>query len=109
MERIENDVEDLRVEIVFATVERQELLEIGVPVGSTVGQAVRRSGIDKLFPDYDIEQFTLGIWGNVVRADRCVSEGDRIEIYRALDIDPRESRRSLAAEGRSMGSGPEVG
>lgn len=102
------DVKTVRIEIVFATVERQELLQIEVPSGSRVGDVVRRSGIGNLFPDYDFEQCTLGIWGDVVHADRSVREGDRIEIYRALGIDPRESRRLLAAQGRSMGAGPEA-
>jgi len=105
----DNSLENVTVEIVFATVNRQELLEIEVPSGSTVGQVVRRSGIDKLFPDYEFEHCTLGVWGNVVQADHRVDEGDRIEIYRALNIDPRETRRLLAAKGRSMGAEPESG
>ena len=45
----------------------------------------------------------LGIWGRLVNRDQTLEDGDRVEIYRPLEIDPRETRRRLAAEGKTMG------
>ena len=93
----------LTVEVVFATPERQELVSVEVTAGSTVGDAIRKSRLAERFPDHDLGQCKTGIWGEPVTTDRAVREGDRIELYRPLAIDPREARRLLAAEGRSMG------
>ncbi len=93
----------MNVELVFATLERQALVAVQVAAGSNVRDAVRISGLAEMFPDYAVADCRTGIWGQEVSADRMVSEGDRIELYRPLIIDPREARRLLAAEGRSMG------
>jgi uncharacterized protein len=91
--------EDLiRVEVVYAAVDRQQLLSVQVPAGSTVLAAVDASGIEKLFPELDLSTCALGIFGKVV-ADpkvRQLAEGDRIEIYRPLLADPKEVRRLRA-------------
>ena len=94
----------IRIEVVFATEERQELLELVVPAGSSVEEAIRQSGIATCFPDDDLASLDVGIWGRVVSRDRTLEEGDRVEILRPLALDPREARRKLAALGRTMGS-----
>ena len=95
----------MRVEVVFAVPERQELIAVNLDAGATARDAVRESGIAERFPDQDLDSLRLGIWGRPVDDDEALAEGDRVEIYRPLLIDPREARRQLAAEGRSMGSG----
>ena len=95
----------LRIEVVFGLVERQVLLAIEVDAGTTVGAAIEESGIAGRFPDHDLASLTVGIWGRPVERDAELADGDRIEIYRPLEIDPREARRRLAAEGKSMGKG----
>lgn len=83
--------------------DHQELIAVKVSVGTTAGEAVKRSGIASRFPDQDLSECQLGIWGRPVDYDRQLQDGDRIEIYRSLLIDPREARRQLAAEGKFMG------
>lgn len=89
--------------MVYALAERQALIAITVPSGATVGEAVEQSGIAEQFPEQDLSACTLGIWGRLAGSDQLLQDGDRIEIYRPLNIDPREARRKLAAEGKSMG------
>lgn len=89
--------------MVYALAERQALVAITVPSGATVGEAVELSGIAKQFPEQDLSACTRGIWGRLAASDQLLQDGDRIELYRPLDIDPREARRQLAAEGKSMG------
>ncbi len=93
----------IEVEVVFALAERQELVALVIASGATVGEAIDQSGIAKRFPEQDLSACALGIWGRLADSDHVLQGGDRVEIYRPLLIDPREARRQLAAEGKSMG------
>ena len=46
----------------------------------------------------------LGIHGRLVRSGDVVKAGDRVELYRPLPADPKDTRRALAREGRTMGT-----
>lgn len=96
----------MQVELVFALRERQRLLRIALPEGGTVQQAIDRSGIAVQFPQIDFADLQAGVWGKPVPRDHALQAGDRVEIYRPLEIDPRETRRTLAAQGRLMGGKP---
>jgi putative ubiquitin-RnfH superfamily antitoxin RatB of RatAB toxin-antitoxin module len=86
----------IRVEVAYGTAERQVLLEVEVPVGTTVLDAIERSGILDQFPDFDIDTARLGIFSESVDPEATLSEHDRVEIYRPLLIDPKEARRRRA-------------
>ncbi|EJZ56457.1 hypothetical protein I1A_000765 [Pseudomonas fluorescens R124] len=90
----------IEIEVVYAAVDRQILRTLSVPEGATVREAVLKSGIGDEFPELDLSDCPLGIFGKVV-ADpqvRLVQAGDRIEIYRPLLADPKEVRRLRAAK-----------
>jgi len=93
----------IEVEVVYALAGRQELITVAVQAGTTVGEAVEQSGIAGRFPEQDLTACALGIWGRLADSDQVLQDGDRVELYRALNIDPREARRKLAAEGKSIG------
>lgn len=97
----------LRVEVVFALPDRQALVAVQLDPGATVAQAIEKSSIADAFPDCDLTACQVGIWGQVVQRDHVLSDGDRVEIYRPLAIDPQKARRQLAAEGKSMGHAPD--
>ena len=97
------ETDTIEVEVVYALAERQVLLAITIPAGATAGDAVEQSGIARQFPEQDLSACQLGIWGRLVESDQSLDDGDRVEIYRPLEIDPREARRKLAADGKSMG------
>jgi len=90
------------IEVVYAAVERQALISVEVPAASTVRQALMASGIDKQFPELDLANCTVGIFGKVISdpSARCIEAGERIEIYRPLLADPMEVRRLRAARAR---------
>ena len=98
----------LRVEVVFALPHEQRLVEILVAKGTTCGVAVSQSGIAEKFADVRTLEMPLAVWGRPVTYDERVKDGDRIEILRPLEIDPRDARRQLAETGQFMG-GPEQG
>jgi putative ubiquitin-RnfH superfamily antitoxin RatB of RatAB toxin-antitoxin module len=88
----------IRVEVVYAAVDRQELLALDVPVGTTVRAAAIASGMASRFPGLDLAQCPLGVFGKLVGdpEQRELEAGDRVEIYRSLLADPKEVRRLRA-------------
>ncbi len=86
------------VEVAYATPERQEIVSVQVEDGTTMLEAVQRSGIGDLFPDLDPEGADMGIFGKVVKtpSEHRLREGDRIELYRPLKIDPKQARMNRA-------------
>ncbi|MEB0107361.1 RnfH family protein [Pseudomonas sp. MH9.3] len=90
----------VEIEVVYATAERQVLLAVSVPVGTHLRAAVQASGMAAQFPEVELADCPLGIFGKVVTdaETRPVQSGDRIEIYRPLLADPKEVRRLRAAK-----------
>ncbi|WP_202370229.1 RnfH family protein [Pseudomonas sp. MWU318] len=90
----------IEIEVVYAAVDRQVLRSLSVPQGTTVREAVLKSGIGGEFPELDLSDCPLGIFGKVVvdPQARLIQTGDRIEIYRPLLADPKEVRRLRAAK-----------
>lgn len=90
----------LSVEVVYALPDRQVLLPLEVEPGTTVCQAIEQSGIRRVFPHIDPERGRVGIFGRLVNQHAVLRNGDRIEIYRPLIADPKDSRRRRARKTR---------
>lgn len=97
-----NDQSTIRVEVAYARPDRQLILETSVPEGSSCAEAVRCSGILQAFPEIDPDRATMGIFGKRVMnpARHPVAEGDRVEIYRPLKVEPGRARRERARTSR---------
>jgi putative ubiquitin-RnfH superfamily antitoxin RatB of RatAB toxin-antitoxin module len=93
------------VEIAYALPSQQIILKLHVEAGATAEQAIRVSGILEKFPEIDLEQNKIGIFGKLSKPDSVLREHDRVEIYRPLIADPKEVRRQRAAEGKAMKKG----
>ncbi len=91
------------VEVAYALLDRQAVVRVELAAGMTALGAVEASGLRELHPELCGRSLDLGIFGQPVPPDRPLKVGDRVEIYRALKTDPREARRKLAAQGRTMG------
>ncbi len=64
--------------------------------GVTVMQALQQSGLLADCPEVDLSQpevFTVCIWGKKTNPDQALRDLDRIEICRALTVDPKVARR----------------
>ena len=94
----------IHVEIAYAEPDAQFLASLELPTGSTAADAVIAAIDGGLIPRRAAELET-GIWGRPVDRSAGLKAGDRVELYRPLHEDPREARRRLAAEGRTMASG----
>lgn len=95
--------ETITIEVAYGLPQEQALLVLAVPAGTTAREAVRLSGLAARFPGLDPEQAPLGIFGKLEKdpAARVLREGDRVEVYRPLLIDPKEARRLRAERARA--------
>jgi len=90
----------IHVEVAYATPEKQRIIALDVVEGCTVYQAAEQSGICELFPEIDLAEAKLGIFGKAVRnpKEEVLNAADRVEIYRPLIIDPKAARANRAAK-----------
>lgn len=95
----------LEVEVAFALPERQRIIPLAVPEGTTPRQAVAMAGLEEAFPELPPATFReadLGIFGRRLRdpdAER-LRAGDRVEVYRPLQLDPKAARSERAARAK---------
>jgi len=83
----------LRVEVCHARPEGAWRRVLTLPAGATVAQALAASGFAEAFPQVDAWRQGVGIYGKACEADTPLADGDRVEVYRPLTFDPKESRR----------------
>ncbi|MBI3574891.1 MAG: RnfH family protein [Gammaproteobacteria bacterium] len=90
----------LRIEVAWAAPHTQHVIRLRAPAGTTVEQAIRRSGLLERFPEIDLEKHGVGIFGELAGLDDPLRDGDRVEIYRPLLADPKTTRRERARKGK---------
>lgn len=84
------------VEVAYARPDEQIIIPLQVKAGTTALEAIMQSGILEKFPDINLEQNKIGVFSKLVKPDTVLQEKDRVEIYRPLIADPKESRRARA-------------
>lgn len=95
--------QQIQIEVAYATPERQQIIPLRVPQGTTVADAIERSQIKNYFPEIDLNEQKVGIWSKAVKLEHELREGDRIEIYRPLIADPKAVRRRRADQAKDEG------
>jgi putative ubiquitin-RnfH superfamily antitoxin RatB of RatAB toxin-antitoxin module len=86
-------VESITVEVAYATISQQPVFTLEMFVGSTVEQAIIQTRLLETFPEIDLSINKVGIFGHIVNLSKVLQSGDRVEIYRPLQVDPRLARR----------------
>jgi len=79
--------------VCYAEADRQSWLRLEVPDNSTVEQAIQLSGLLARYPEIDLVKQKVGIFGKLAKLDTIVQEGDRVEIYRQITVDPAMVKR----------------
>lgn len=87
---------EISVQVCYAQPERQILLDVIVGADATIKAAIEQSGMLNEVPEIDLEHCKVGVYGKIKPLDAGLRERDRIEIYRPLIADPKESRRKRA-------------
>jgi putative ubiquitin-RnfH superfamily antitoxin RatB of RatAB toxin-antitoxin module len=94
------------IEVVYSLPGQQFVVQVEVPDGALVQDAIERSGLLTEHPEMDLAGLNkVGIWNKLAKLDSVVRDGDRVEIYRPLIADPKEVRRQRAEEGKVMKKG----
>jgi uncharacterized protein len=83
----------MHIGVAYADKFKQTWLKLDVPDGSTVHDAILRSGLLEQFPEIDLERNAVGIFGRITKLDAPVSDGNRVEIYRPIIADPETVER----------------
>jgi putative ubiquitin-RnfH superfamily antitoxin RatB of RatAB toxin-antitoxin module len=92
----------MKIGVAYATLRRQVVLHIEQPEGATVKDAILSSGILKQFPEIDLEKHKVGIFNKVTPPDTKLADGDRVEIYCPLTVDPKTVKKKPKAEGAAQ-------
>jgi putative ubiquitin-RnfH superfamily antitoxin RatB of RatAB toxin-antitoxin module len=87
--------ETIRVELIHALPDRQELLVLTLPAGTSAAEALRRSGLLQQFQEQAAAP-SLAVFGRLVQAGTVLQDGDRLELLRPLLADPKQRRRERA-------------
>jgi putative ubiquitin-RnfH superfamily antitoxin RatB of RatAB toxin-antitoxin module len=83
----------MHIGVAYADKFKRTWLQLDVPDGSTVREAIEHAGLLKQFPDIDLERQRVGIFGKFTKLDARVKDGDRVEIYRPITADPETVHR----------------
>lgn len=97
--------DSIHIEVVYALPDRQEVVPLALPAGTTLQQAVVASGLPEKYPAIDVVVGKFGIYSKLAKPDTMLRDRDRVEIYRPLIADPKEVRKQRAAEGKAMKKG----
>lgn len=107
-----NNPATIIVEVAYALPEKQQIIALNVPEGTTAWQAVEQSGIAAQFPGLDIHSAPMGVFSQPLGAkgiptakEYVLAPGDRVEIYRPLLADPKEVRKQRAEKAKMKRGG----
>jgi len=70
--------------------------ELRLEQGATLRSAIETSGVLAAFPELRMEELDTGVFGRRRELDAVLAEGDRVEIYRPLRVEPKDARRRRA-------------
>ncbi len=86
----------IRVEVAYGEPRQQALVNVDLPPGATLADAIEASDLRTRFPGLEVDPDRVGIFGRKAQLTQLLREGDRVEIYRPLIADPKEVRRARA-------------
>jgi uncharacterized protein len=90
-------VDFIEVEIAYAELTSQYTAQLRVPVGTSLRGVIERARLGERFPALDLAQVRVGVFGELRDLDSLVHDGERVEVYRPLKIDPKAARRMRGA------------
>jgi putative ubiquitin-RnfH superfamily antitoxin RatB of RatAB toxin-antitoxin module len=96
----------IRVSVCFGRLARTtQEVELLLPHGSRLVDALKESALLAGLPDEDVDSLQTGIWGRKVPPDHVLRDGDRVELYRPLKVDPKVARRERFIRQGARGTG----
>lgn len=95
---MDNETNMQRVEVAYAAPEQQMIIPLDAEIDATIEQVIRQSGIVDKFPEIDIDHCKVGVFSVQKKMSDTLRDGDRVEIYRELIIDPKQARKNRLAK-----------
>jgi putative ubiquitin-RnfH superfamily antitoxin RatB of RatAB toxin-antitoxin module len=92
----------MRIEVVYALAQGAIQRSYDLPAAATVGDALQAACADPAFAGIDFDGSPVGVFGTRVRREQPLHPGDRVEIYRALALDPKAARRTRVKRARAL-------
>ncbi len=92
----------LQVEVVYALAGSAHIISLQVAPGATIREVIEQSGMLQRCAEIDLKKNRVGIYSRLRQLDDSVIDGDRIEIYRPLRLDPKEARRRRARKQQAL-------
>lgn len=83
----------MNVGVCYAESDRQLWMRLEVPDNCTIQETIDLSGVLKLYPEINLDSQKVGIFGKIASLDTPVKDGDRVEIYRQITVDPQTVQR----------------
>ncbi|MDO9138862.1 MAG: RnfH family protein [Methylobacter sp.] len=83
----------MNVGVCYAESDRQLWMRLEVPDSSTIEETIKLSGLLNLYPEINLASQKVGIFGKITPLDSVVKDGDRVEIYRQITVDPQTVQR----------------
>ncbi|MDY6955589.1 MAG: RnfH family protein [Pseudomonadota bacterium] len=99
----------ITVTVVYARPDQVWRVAVELPAGSRVRDALRASGLAECIGEVDLLAAPVGVFGEACERDRLLRAGDRVEIYRALPVDPKQARRRRAEQARAAAKSRQAG
>jgi putative ubiquitin-RnfH superfamily antitoxin RatB of RatAB toxin-antitoxin module len=90
----------LRIEVVYALPSGEDAVRVELAPGATAADAVRASGMLERHPEIDLARQRIGVYGREIAPGTRLCDGDRVELYRPLVLEPKEARRRRALRKR---------
>ncbi len=89
-------IEKIEIEVAYAVPQKQYIVSLKIPRGTTIGEAIDLSGILNIFPEIDLTKQKVGVFSKLKKLSDFLRPHDRIEIYRSLIIEPKTARKVRA-------------
>jgi uncharacterized protein len=83
----------MNVGVCYGESDRQLWMRLEVPDNCTIEETINLSGVLKLYPEINLTSQKVGIFGKIAALDTQVKDGDRVEIYRQITVDPQTVQR----------------
>lgn len=83
----------MKVEVTYLAPGKRFVTAIVLPEGATVAMAIEYSGVLRQFPEIDMDKQKVGVYGKVKPLNTVLGDGDRVEIYRPVTVDPATVKR----------------
>lgn len=94
--------EEITVEVAYALPDKQRIERLSVPIGTLALEAVQLADLGRFFDELpEASAMKLGVWGKAIAPTHELADGERVEIYRDLLIDPKAVRRARAEKAKA--------